>query len=443
MNTNKLKCILLGAGLTLSSSLLAGGFQLTEMSAKKLGQANAGAAAYGDDASTIFWNPAGLAKLDDSQVASSVSLVSIKTDFDKSLAVDAIGNPLTGGEGGDIGKLGVIPATFYAHPGETFSWGIGLHAPFGLTTEYDSDSIFRYQAIESAVTVIDVNPAMAWKVSENFSVGLGLDIQYMDVKLTSAVDYGAVCLGATMDPGLCSVLGLNPQKADGSTEVAGDGVAFGWNVGVMWDVSDRLSLGLSHRASVEHELEGDAEFENTPVLFTDMNLFVPTEIEADFDSPELTMLAAKFDINDRWTIAADISDTKWSNFEELRIRFVGDNSNQPDSAEAFEWENVQRISTGLEYKYSDVLTLRAGLSFDESPINEEERSVRLPSADRVWHALGASYQWKEKTSFDVGYVYINVDGPIALDRTGPTGDRLVGEYEGDANILSFQVNHKF
>ncbi|NNM14694.1 MAG: transporter, partial [Gammaproteobacteria bacterium] len=213
---------------------------MTEMSAKKLGQANAGAAAYADDASTIFFNPAGLSKLKNRQISTSLSAVNIKSDFDKTSALDVIGNPLSGGEGGDIGKLGIVPATFYAHPGENFTWGVGIHAPFGLTTEYHADSLFRYQAIESSVRVIDINPAMAWKIHEDFSIGLGLDIQYMDVELTSAVDYGAVCLGATMDPGLCAAFGLNPQQVDGSNKVGGDGVAYGWNLGFMWDASDAL-----------------------------------------------------------------------------------------------------------------------------------------------------------------------------------------------------------
>ena len=209
----------------------------------------------------------------------------------------------------------------------------------------------------------------------------------------------------------------------------------------MWDATEDLTFGLSHRSSVEHELEGDAEFTNTPALFTSMGLFQNGDIEAEFNSPELTMLAVKWDLNDKWTLAADISHTKWSNLEELRIEFA--NPAQPDSAEPFEWSDVQRTSVGLEYKYSDELTFRTGYSADESPINEEERSVRLPSADRDWLAVGATYQWSEKTSFDLAYVRLLVDDPIELDRTGPTGDRIVGTYEAEAEIVSFQLNHSF
>ncbi len=441
MNSTFFKLAMVGLSLSFTTILCAGGFQLTEMSAKKLGQANAGAAAYGDDASTIFFNPAGLAKLEDTQISTNLSAVNIEADFDKTSASDAIGNPLTGGEGGDIGELGIIPATFFASPGDSISWGIGIHAPFGLTTNYDDDSIFRYQADETAVTIIDINPAIAWEVSEQFAVGFGLDVQYMHVELTSSVDFGAVCLGATMDPALCAGFGLFPQQADGTSNVSGDGIAFGWNMGFMWDPTENLTIGLSHRSSVEHELDGDAEFTNVPALFTGMGLFQNGEIFADFDSPELTMLAAKWVLNDKWTLAADISHTKWSNFEELRIRYAS--PTQPDSAESFDWEDVQKTSVGLEYKYSDDLTLRTGYSSDESPINEAERSVRLPSADRQWLAVGGSYQWSDKTSIDVAYVRLFVDDPITLDRTGLTGDRIVGNYLAQAEIVSFQLNHKF
>ena len=430
-----------GLSLSFTTILCAGGFQLTEMSAKKLGQANAGAAAYGDDASTIFFNPAGLAKLKDTQISTNLSAVNIEADFDKTSATDAIGNPLTGGEGGDIGELGIIPATFFASPGDSVSWGIGIHAPFGLTTNYEDNSIFRYQANESSVTIIDINPAIAWEISEQFALGFGLDIQYMHVELTSSIDFGAVCIGATMDPALCGGFGLLPQQADGTNKVEGDGFAYGWNLGFMWDATENLSIGLSHRSSVEHELEGDAEYTNVPGLFTQMGLFQNGRIEAEFDSPELTMLAAKWDLNDKWTLAADISHTKWSNFEELRIKF--DSPTQPDSAETFGWHDVQKTSVGLEYKYSDDLTLRTGYSSDESPINEAERSVRLPSADRQWLAVGGSYQWSDKTSIDLAYVRLFVDDPITLDRTGLTRDRIVGNYMAQAEIVSFQLNHKF
>ena len=172
-----------------------------------------------------------------------------------------------------------------------------------------------------------------------------------------------------------------------------------------------------------------------------MGLFQNGPIKAEFNSPELTMLATKWDLNDNWTLAADISNTKWSNFEELRIKF--DSPTQPDSAETFGWYDVQRTSVGLEYKYSDDLTLRTGYSADESPINEEERSVRLPSTDRQWLAVGASYQWSDKTSIDLAYVRLFADDPIHLDRSGSTGDRIVGNYQVQAEIISFQLNHHF
>jgi len=382
----------------------------------------------------------------------NISAVAIESDFDKTSATDAIGNPITGGEGGGIGELGIIPATFYASPGDNISWGIGIHAPFGLTTNYDDDSIFRYQANESAVTIIDINPAIAFKVNEDLSLGFGLDAQYMHVELSSSIDFGAVCLGATMDPALCGGLDLLPQQADGTNEISGDGFAFGWNMGLMWDATENLTFGLSHRSSVEHELEGEAEFTNPPQLFRNMGLFLDSNIEAEFNSPELTMLAAKFDINDKWTLAADISHSQWSNFEELRIDFVSTietpetpsmPSIQPDSAETFAWSDVQRVSVGLEYAYSDKWTFRTGYAFDESPINPEERSVRLPSADRDWFSLGTTYQWSNKTSLDFAYVRVFADDPIELDRTSPTGDRIVGNYEAEAEIISFQLNHRF
>jgi len=419
------------------------------LDAKKLGQANAGAAAYGDDASTIFWNPAGLRKLKDRELVTNLSLININTDFDKTLATDAIGSSLTGNNGGDIADLGVVPAVFYASPGENFSWGIGLHVPFGSGTEYDSDSIFRYQAVNTDVQVIDINPAIAWSSNSGKAhFGLGVDIQRMAVELSSTVDYGAVCfasVGAVNPaaiPSLCINNGLSPQNADGLSVLEGDSWSFGYNLGVMFDVADNLTFGLSYRSSVDHDLEGDATFANAPALFTGQGLFVDTDIEAGFESPSLTMVAAKWDVNSNWTIAADYSYSTWSSFESLDVDFL-EPSLQPNTVELFEWEDVSRYGLGVEYKHSNQWIFRTGVAYDESPISEAVRGPRLPSSNRTWLSLGASYNLASGSSIDAAYVRFFIDDPIAFNRTGTLGDTISGQYKANANVLSFQYTHKF
>jgi len=187
------RALLLAASTALPATTMAAGFQLTEQSVSGLGRAFAGSAAIADDASTIFYNPAGLTELDGRELLIGGSLIALGADYDRELAVDAIGQPLTGGEGGDVGKLGGVPILYYAHRlNEEWVFGMGVNAPFGLATDYDPDWVGRYQAVYSQVSTLNLNPSLGWKINDNWSLGFGLDIMHFRAKLTNMVDYGAV-----------------------------------------------------------------------------------------------------------------------------------------------------------------------------------------------------------------------------------------------------------
>lgn len=429
-----------GAAALLPGYAAAAGFQLTEQSVTGLGRAFAGSAAVAEDASTIFYNPAGLTKLDEAAFVVGGSLIRLGADFDKQLAVDAIGQPLSGGEGGSVGKLGGVPILYYASPiNEQWTWGLGINAPFGLSTDYHTDSIFRYQAVYSAVAIVNINPTIAYQVNDKFSVGFGLDIQHMRVKLTNTVDYGAVCFGQ-VDPVTCSALGLYPQSHDGYAGVEGDGLGYGWNLGLLWDLGD-TNIGFSYRSQVDHDLEGDARFESVPAIFSSMGVFQDTGISADFTTPELMSLSVAHQLNDKWRLSADYTRVGWSTFQELRVRF--DNPNQPDTVQPENWDDVSRFSIGADYQYSDTWTFRAGIALDQTPVSDAYRTARLPDADRQWIAFGATWAWSEQTELTAGYAHLFLDDNIAFDQTGSMQDHIVGTYEADADIMGLQLRHVF
>src|SRR5690348_16405764 len=152
----------------------AANFQLTEMSVTSLGRAHSGGAAEAEDASSIWYNPAGLSNLSGSEILGGYSLIRFGAEFTKTSATDALGNNLTGGNGGSVGKLGGPFFLYYSRPlSDKLTFGFGLNTPFGLATHYDENSIFRYQAIYSGVAVVNWNPTLAWKVADNFSLGFG------------------------------------------------------------------------------------------------------------------------------------------------------------------------------------------------------------------------------------------------------------------------------
>lgn len=432
---------IIGAAALTPMVASAAGFQITEQSVAGLGRAFAGGAAVAEDASTVFFNPAGMSELDKAQFVMGASIIALNADFDKQIAVDAIGQPLSGGEGGSVGKLGGVPVLYYVDPiNDKWSWGIGFNAPFGLSTDYETDSIFRYHAIYSNVSTFNINPSVSYKFSDSFSLGFGLNFQHLRVKLTSMVDYGAVCFGQ-VGPVTCSALGLYPQGHDGQSILEGDSMSFGWNIGALWNISDATSIGLSYRSQIDHDLEGDATFQNAPAIFQAQGVFLDTGIMAELTTPELIILSLAHHFNDKWMLTADISRTGWSTFQELRVNY--ENPNQPPTVVPERWEDVTRFAVGLDYKYNNQWTFRAGLALDETPVQDDFRTARLPDADRNWISFGATWDVSESMAINMGYAHLFLDDSIPYEETAPTGAYITGTYEADADIVGIGMSYVF
>lgn len=131
--------------------------------------------------------------------------------------------------------------------------------PFGLSTEYDEGWVGRYHAIKSAVPTINLNPALAFKLNDQLSLGAGMSAQYISAELTSAIDSGSVCYGL-VGPGTCNPAGLTPgsQAVDSYAKIKGDDWGYGINLGLLYKPANAMRIGVAYRSSVKQRLEGDA-----------------------------------------------------------------------------------------------------------------------------------------------------------------------------------------
>lgn len=435
------KAALVGAVASVPVVGYAAGFSLTEQSVVGLGRSFAGGAAVAEDASTLYYNPAGITRLKGEEVVQGLSLISLTADFDKTSATDAIGQPISGGEGGSVGKLGGPLTLYYVKPiDDTTAWGVGINAPFGLATDYDRDWVGRYQGVYSRVMIINIQPTIA-KRWDKLSVGVGADIQYMEVKLQQEIDMGSACFGV-VGPVTCTGLGLTPQAADGAVTLEGDGIGYGWNAGVLYE-NGGTRLGINYRSKVGHSLDGAADFVRAPAAFTGMGLFVDTGITADFTTPELLSFGIAQEFSDDWMVTVDLTRTGWDTFQELKVEY--DNPAQPDTIEEENWVDVYKVSFGVDYDYSEKWTFRAGYGYDNSPVDDANRLVRLPDGDRTWMSFGATYRWSEKLEINAGYAYLELGGgdKLGFNHTGSTNDTVIGTFEGDAHIFGIEARLKF
>lgn len=449
-NPQRVLSLVLAASVTsLSTPVFSSGFALIENSASGQGNAFAGAAAYAEDASTVWFNPAGMMKLEDAQIVIAGHFISPGSSFSNTGSTDAFGTPLSGPD--DDGGIDALVPNFYwvTEIDEHMKFGLGINAPFGLKTHYDDSWKGRYHAVETDLQTININPGIAYRVNEQLSIGGGVNVMLADVVLSSMVDFGSLCvaqLGATA----CTALGNTPQGADGFADLSGDNyddLGFGINLGLMYDIDAHTRLGVAWRSEIKMKVTGDAKF-TVPAsahFVQDAGLFVNSGLKAEVTLPQSFSVSVARDM-DKWKLLADITWTGWSSFNELRIRY--DNALQPDTVTTENWNDTFRYSVGADYTLDQKWTLRGGLAYDETPIPDAaQRTPRIPGNSRTWLSLGGSYHIDTSFIIDVGYSHLFVsDTPInnTFESSVPTlAATINGSYDSSVDILSAQLRWNY
>ena len=439
--------MLLGTFLTISSVAQAAGFALTEQSGSSLGNAFAGAGTAAEDASTILSNPAGLSRVQGSQMVVAGYAIKPSIHFNnessKTLIGAQVGDPLlSGGYGGDAGDWAYVPNLYFATDvNEHIKIGLGINAPFGLKTEYDKRWVGRYDAVKSDLKTININPAIAYQVNDKLSLGFGVNAQYISAELSNAVDFGSIC--AMAGAGTCAA----PQARDGKLQLNGNDWSWGYNFGLLLEPVTGTRLGLAYRSKVGYRLKGDAKFSNVPIELTGVPDLANGSITADITLPETALVSIFHQLNDRWSIMGDMLWTRWSQFKELSVErssgaLVGGVTQQ-------HWHNTRRYALGATYKYSDDWKLRFGVAYDESPVSANFLTPRIPDQSRWVLGLGAHFRINDSDNLDVGYLHIfmkdaslNQKNPILQSEVAITRS-LSGNYDSDVDVLSLQYTHTF
>jgi long-chain fatty acid transport protein len=421
----------------------AGGFGLIDMSASSLGNAHAGGAAIAEDVGTIFYNPAGLTRMPGRHFAIAGTGILPSAKFENQGSVTA-GGALSGGNGGDAGDLAGVPGLFYAMDvAPNIHFGLGVHVPFGLKTEYDDGWVGRYQALKSELKTINVNPLLAYRISDSVSIGGGISAQYADVNISSALDFGTVCVGA-LGATNCAPIGYLPQQKDGSVKIDGTDWGYGFNLGALFTPSSNMRYGITYRSKISHELSGgNIRFTKPADLPTPLAAapgFSDTGAKATVDLPESVNLSAYADLDPVWSVMSDINWVRWSRFEELRVRRA---NGAADIVTPEQWRDTWRVSVAANYRYNDAWKLRGGLAYDQTPVKDEFRTARIPDNDRTWLAVGAQYKPSKQSTWDFGYAHLIVKDSTINKADPPIGGTLTGKYSNDVNIFSVQYSRAF
>jgi long-chain fatty acid transport protein len=363
------------------------------------------------DASTAFWNPAGMSYLSGRNVAGAIHYIIPSTKFnDSGSTFSALGN---GGQGGESAWVPALFGTWQLDPKWTV--GLAINAPFGLGTKWDTPWAGQFHAIKSEIQTLNINPTVAYKVNDMFSVGGGVSYQQIKGVLTSAVN-------AAGNEGI----------------IDADDWAWGWNLGLMVDFRQGTRLGVTYRSTIKYTLEGT--FNTPPALAA-----AQSNVEADVKLPETFSIGLSHQFNPKLRVLADYTYTGWDSIQSLDIiRTSGPLNGRTLSSTPLNFKNTWRAGVGAEYQVNQPWLLRAGIAYDKAPVQDDFRTPRLPDNDRTWLSVGARFTHSAALSFDFGYTYIWVDdAPSQLTGPVPLPGSLNGSYKANVQILAAQANFKF
>jgi long-chain fatty acid transport protein len=445
---SRLVAALLLAVLAGSPHALAAGFLVQEKSPRGLGSSFAGEGALAEDASTTYFNPAGLTLLDGTQLVAGAQFLAPNVQFtnDGSRMNPKIADGPLNGKNSNGGEFAFIPTTYLSQEvTPRLHVGIGVNAPFGLATEWDAGWYGRYHALKSSLRSIAIAPNVGFRVTDWLSVGAGMTALYAKATLTNALDMGGICVLHAPDIGLpssvCPTLGLVPQKVDGSDRITGTDWGFGWNVGLLLTPTPQTRFGLTYRSTIDLDLTGDAKFTIPKVAqpLRTTGALVDTGAHAATTLPDIVSLSAFHQLTPAWAVFSDITWTHWDRFQDLTITF--DNPKQPPVVTPEKWSNSFRFALGARWAFARDWLLRLGTAFDQSPITSDRfRTPRIPDSDRVWASFGLGYQLTQGIRLDFSYAHIFGLGASTDNRDPVTGHILRGSFSSRGEIVGAQAS---
>ncbi len=424
--------------LLVAGAASAGGFYIQEQSAAGVGRAQAGNVAIADDASTIYFNPAGLTQLPGIQLDQGIDLIVPDAGLTDLGTTDhsALVGPSRpqGGNGGNPGSASPIPDFFLSAqiPDSPVTLGFGVTAPFGFASKFEQNSFARYDSIDSFVETIDFQPTIAVKLNNWLSIGLGLDEQYAYVKLRSAVP-------DPLTPGLIA--------SDGRLTLTGHTWSTGFNGGLLIQPTPDTNIGLSYRYGITHNIRGSLTVANLQGLVAAANQQVVGT--AALDLPDIVQAGIAHKLTPDLTVLAEFDYYTWSNFQAINIHTASPSLGNLVTPEGY--KDTYSFALGAEYQLDSQWRLRGGLKYDQTPTVDQFRDTRVPDGDRVWLATGFHYQWDEHFGFDGSYAHIFVsDSNININRsfydTVPavqTFSNVKAKSSVSIDILTAGISYKF
>ncbi|HDG1691206.1 TPA: long-chain fatty acid transporter FadL [Kluyvera georgiana] len=433
--TRYTKSALAVAVALVSTQAWSAGFQLNEFSSSGLGRAYSGEGAIADDAGNASRNPALIMMFD--RPTFSAGAVYIDPDVNISGRSPA-GNST---DADNIAPTAWVPNVHFVMPiNDQFGWGASVTSNYGLATEFNNSYAAGMYGGKTDLQTANLNLSGAYRLSSNWSFGLGFDAVYAKAKIERYAGEASGLIPPGAGP-LVGVTGPDSQIA----HLKGDEWGYGWNAGILYELDKNNRWGLTYRSEVKIDFDGDYK---SSITATGNQLLAGAGITGlpygtdgrtingslTLNLPEMWEISGYNRVDPQWAIHYSIAYTSWSQFQELKA--TGSNGQELFYKDE-SFKDAYRIALGTTYYYDKTWTFRAGIAFDDSPVPANHRSISIPDQDRFWLSAGTTYAFNEDASIDVGASYMH-----GQNVTIQEGDYTF-KSEGKAWLFGTNFNYRF
>jgi long-chain fatty acid transport protein len=426
---------LVAAGLIMPTLAAASGYGVFTQGASGLGQANA-VVAHTTGPSSVYFNPALLNRVDGRQV--EVGTTAIYAD--RKIKLDS-GNS----EDGD--SKWNFPSTFYySHEvNDKFTTGFGVFFPFGLSNDWNDDYEGRYLGTEGDILTMNLNPVVAYQVTEKLSLAAGFSMLYMDATLKNRINqtaaYDILSKGAPLPPREGELPDIR-QKFDG------DGWGAGYNLGAYYRATDRLSFGATYRSHIDVDIEGNVDLDRVdPMLAL---AFPEGNGEADIRLPAQATFAIAYQLTTPLIVEAGVRWEDWDSTNELKLDFDNPILGQSSNSIPRDWSATWTYNIGGQYRFNETIALNAGYLYGNNAVPGDTFEPLIPDSDAHLFTIGTDLsfgQWTFSTAF--GYEHHedrdknNTLGDPLGPLVGQPDSTANGTYETDIYLFALSLGYAF
>jgi long-chain fatty acid transport protein len=374
-----------------------------------------GLTALADSPDTAFWNPAGITRVPESLKLQLVTAYS-NSDFEVEEATFAGGDPHR------LDSVNFIPGVYYIKPlNDKWVYGLSVNVPSGFGSDYGSSWSGRYLSQETSLVFLAINNSLAYRWDEDLSFAGGIQVMYVSSESKARVD------------------NIGP-RGDGRVKLEEDGVGAGFTLSSLYELSPETRFGITYRSETKVDLDGTPEFKNIDNLYlaalNDQGL-LGQEVDVDFKVPQQLQLGLFHQLNDRYSVTADIF---WIDMSEFGVTSVSAGPDHVSVESTF--KDTYLTSIGLGYRWDNRTQLNVGIGYMKSPVDDDDRSLYLPLDDLWIFGVGVERELKNGDIITVNFEYVDIgEAPVDQENSTLTG-RVKGEYHNNYAAL-LDISYRF